>query len=171
MLQTTEKIKRTKTYLTSKQKWAIATYCIENRNVIQDIDPKNIVKGKFYPYSIWRVRISDTAKEINKQQLIVNDKCLPEPTPQQIVIGVEFYNEICEVTQHHPEPKPIQETVEMDQLKITNKRLETDIKEMSANYQKLDTLYKDNLVKFKDMQKILKQITQIIPAWVYSSKV
>ncbi len=59
-------IKRKQTYLTNAQKWEVASYCIEHRNVIQDVDPRiNIEPDKFYPYCIWRVTAPKTAQEIN----------------------------------------------------------------------------------------------------------
>lgn len=76
-------------HLSSAQRWQVAKFCIENRGVVQDQG------GKF---TIWRVSISTLVKEWNEEHadyFMVTTHALKQ--------SVEFYNEICELTNNLPE--------------------------------------------------------------------
>lgn len=116
MLDTTTQ-KRTKQSLTSQEKWTIAKYCIESKIVIQGKD------GKF---THWRVKgklAYDELNQWNEQEQIG----LPLITDYRIKESVNFYNEIADLTNNLPAVPAVQETMEMDILKVEIARLKTEL--------------------------------------------
>jgi hypothetical protein len=173
-LQSTTKVKKTKVYLTFKQKWDIASWCIEHRNIIQDIDPKvPLEKDKFYPYVIWRVAITTSAKELNAARHTDIPYLSFDITAPQLTACIEFFNEMCEITNRFPVPiiTPIQDTVQMDQLTAANKRLEKDIIEISDSYTKLSNANKELRDKLRTAEVNLKAISKLIPAYIFTAKI
>lgn len=159
--------KRKQVYLTNSQKYEIASFCIENRNVIQDIDPRiEIEKDKFYPYTIWRVKQSHTAKEFNDKM----GAMWPTISTHHIVASIEFFNEICELTGRLPEPKAVQETVEMDMLKIENVKLSNLVAVQNKQAEENAKLTVALTEKISKYQEALHRITQCIPAEVFGLK-
>lgn len=157
---------RKQTYLNNKQKWEVACFCVEHRNVIQDYDPKQIEENKFYPYSIWRVGKAQTAKEINGANL----ENFPKISDYHVSGSINFYNEVCELTQHYPKPNPIQDTVEMDIMRVKNIKLERELEEISSQYNKIINNIKNSESKLKEYQQILNKISHMIPGECFGIK-
>lgn len=157
------KIKRKQTYLSNTDRWVIATFCIENRCVIQDIDLRVEKGNKFIPFTLWRVTKKTACEEVNRELKL-------ECSSHHLDQSVAFYNEVCLLTGSHPVVPPVQDTVEMDMLTAANKRLENDLKEVTNEYQKLQTQYnallKGNGLYFNK----LKEIANIIPADCFGKK-
>lgn len=148
---------RKQTYLTNAQKWEIALYCIENRNVIQDADPKNKKEG--LPFTLWRVNKSQTAKEINTNP----NMGYPEISAHHIETSIGFYNEVCQLIKRWPDPPPVQDTVEMDRMAAIIVKLENDVKACNLRLQESN--------KIIDAYKaIFNKISLLIPADVFGVK-
>lgn len=114
--------KKTALRLSNSDKWKIATYCIENRCVVQDI------KIPEHPFTEWRVGFAQTVKEINN-----SDLNLPEEINVVHVKGaIEFYNEVCILTNKMPVPPPVQDTVREDMLVAELSRLKIDLTNLTA---------------------------------------
>lgn len=165
-MTTPEMTKRKQVYLSNAQKWEMAKWCIENKCVIQDI---HAYKGKgpvFIPFTLWRVKKIQACKELNAEMGGV-----PDYTEHHLNISVQFYNEICELTQSHPNVPAIEDTVEMDILTAKVKRQENEIKEIAEKYANLQTAY-DSIMKshgalFQSMRNIAAQI----PAEAFGRKI
>jgi len=168
MLTKTENPKtRKQTYLSNKQKWEVASYCIEHRCVIQDIDPKEkISPDKFYPHDLWRVTVTQTVNEINKE----NIEGMPVLKLHHIKSSVEFFNEICELTGKFPEPSAVISTVEMDQLVVRNTQLENTIKGVQKTTASLNELVAKQQHEIEAYKQALISIGKLIPAAAFTKK-
>lgn len=152
-----------KTYLTFKQKWAVASWCIENRNVIADY----IVNEDKTAYILWRVGLVQTAKELNKAKL----DGIPELTGSQIRICVDFFNEISDIIKKYPEPRAVVDTVEMDQLTAKYRGLENVVHTLEQHIVKKDDEIKDLKNKLRQFEIAMKAIFKLIPAYILSLKI
>lgn len=167
MLTTSEVIsKRTQTYLSNKERWAIATYCIENRCVIQDVHayPKDGPQPAFIPFTLWRVKKKNVCVEIK------NDCDGLKISEHHLNQSIEFYNEVCELTGKYPVIPPIEDTVEKDMLTVENKRLKNDIKEITEEYTKLKTAYNTLTKTCSGYFSSLKEMAKLIPADCFGVK-
>lgn len=156
-------IKRKQTYLSNTDRWLVATFCIENRCVIQDIDPRAEKGPGFTPFTLWRVTKKTACEEVNRE---LKMDCSSHHLEQSIA----FYNEVCVLTQSHPNVPAIQDTVEMDMLTAENKRLKTDIQEITEEFSKLKTTYNAILKKYSDMFSNMREIAKFIPADCFGVK-
>lgn len=164
---TTPETKRKQVYLSNRQKWEIAKWCIENKCVIQDIHAYKEASPAFIPFTLWRVKKKQACLELN-EYLPLQENI--EATDHHLTISVQFYNEVCELTGSHPNVPAIEDTVEKDMLVATNKRLENDLVKVTQEYQKLQSAYNSIMKNYGAYFGILRQIAQLIPADCFGVK-
>jgi hypothetical protein len=133
--------------LTLENKWKIATYCIENRNIVN-------VDGEI----LFRVQATTTAKEINAANLVGTNV-----TGYHVTDAVDTYRRICEMTKQMPFQSP-QDSVREDVLVAQLKQKEQEIEELKL---RIDTQSLGN----KEVMVVLHKISQLIPAHVFGMKV
>lgn len=143
--------KRAKQSLTSQEKWTIAKYCIESKIVIQGKD------GKF---THWRVKGKLAYDELNQWNKEEN-MGLPPVTDYRIKESVNFYNEIADLTNNLPAVPAVQETMEMDMLKVEISKLKAQveqqaetIKGMQSYAVKCDTVIANYKERFSQIRKL-----------------
>lgn len=133
--------------LTLAEKWAVMTYMIENRCVLN-------TDGVIAPRMQW----TQIAKEVNGQKVItreINSTHIPDV--------IATYVQICALTKNMPFQTP-QDTVVADQLSAKLEQANKDIE----SYKTIQT----NMVQvIESYKKLLHKITQIIPAEIFGMKV
>lgn len=117
--------------LNNKEKWAIAKFCLENRNILQDPTKANLSY-------IWRVNAIHTAKEINLNSERIVARTIND---HHVRDAVNFYIEICQLTDKMPQIPA--ETVEMDRLGVEIARKENEI----LNFKHQIGLQSDTIVR------------------------
>ena len=127
--------------LIDEQKWEIAKYCIQTRNVIIGPD------GKF---SNWRVTQTKSAEEVNtwNEAEIMG---LPKVTAYSCKISLDFYNLVADLTNNLPVVPP-QESVQEDMLKIEIEKLNNELRISQEELRKAATVikgYQDILTQIK----------------------
>lgn len=118
-IETAPLTKKRSIYLTNQQKWEIAKYCIENKCVRQN-------NGKLFNF--WRVTPKVSAEEVNNW----NDReqiSFPTVNEYHIKSSVDFYNEVCLMTDNLPEV-PKHESVQEEILKIEITKLNQRIEKL-----------------------------------------
>jgi len=132
--------------LTLENKWKIASFCIENRNVVN-------VDGEI----LFRVQATQTAKEINAANLVGTNI-----TGYHVSDAIDTYKRICEMTKQMPFQTP-QDSVKEDKLvaEVTAKNLEIE---------RLNLTVKANADEVCKVRSTLHKITQLIPAEIYGMK-
>lgn len=146
MLTTSPISKKKSIYLTNSQKWEIAKYCIENKCVRQN-------QGKLFNY--WRVTPKIAAEEINNwvKQESIN---IPIVNEYHIKSSIDFYNEICTLTNNLPEI-PKNESVQEEILKIEIQKLNDKIlklQEAQKDYAATITVCKKRFDEIKKLATI-----------------
>lgn len=135
------KTRKTPARLSLSEKWAVAKYCIENRNVLR-------INGEF----VARVAYTQTAREINRDTSLIPDK---EVTAAIIQDCMQAYKTVCELTENMPFQTPL-ETVEADQLKIKLAQMEGVIGGLTDQaVQREETITK--------LKETLGKISRLIP--------
>lgn len=163
MLTTSEMTKRKQLFLSNKEKWEIAKWLIEGRIVVQDIHAYQEKGPAFIPFSLWRMKKTQSAIE-------AKEAFGADLSPHHLDSSISFYNEVCELTGSHPNVPAIQDTVEMDMLTAKNKRLETDLSEVTNEYQKLQTAYNAVMKNYGAYFSTLRKIAELIPADCFGKK-
>lgn len=133
--------------LTIAEKWAVMTYMIEARCVLN-------TNGAITPRMQW----TQIAKEINAQKIIkrdINSTHIPDV--------ITTYEQICALTKNMPFQTP-QDTVVADQLAIKLEEANNTIE----GYKQLNVTLAQTIEGYK---KLLHKITQIIPAEIFGMKV
>ena len=156
-------MKRKQTYLSNKEKWEVAKWAIENKCVVQDIHAYKDQGPAFIPFTLWRVRKNQASKE-------AGEALGSNFTDYHMTSAINFYNEICELTGSHPNVPAIQDTVEMDMLKVANKRLENDVKEITAKFSTLKANYDVLMEAYGKSFQAFRQIASYIPAECFGTK-
>src|SRR5512138_1725059 len=104
MLTTTEMTtKKKQLFLSNKEKWEIAKWLIEGRYIIQDIHAYKDAGPAFIPFSLWRMKKTQSAAE-------AKEAFGAELSSHHLDVSINFYNEICELTGSHPNVPAIQDT-------------------------------------------------------------
>jgi hypothetical protein len=132
--------------LTLENKWKIASFCIENRNVVN-------VDGEI----LFRVQATQTAKEINQANLVGTNI-----TGYHVSDAIDTYKRICEMTKQMPFQTP-QDSVREDQLIAQVARKEAEVKEWAQKVA-------EHAVKVNDLMNVLHKISQLIPVNVFGMK-
>lgn len=136
-----EKPKRSKApsiFLTEQQKWEVATYCIENRGVVQEPN------GKF---TVYRVGQTQLAKEVSENLFKVNNS--------HIVSSMQFYNTVCELTANLP-VVPQQESMQEEMLRIEIIKLKTQIDNLNSDAAYSQKIINDYKERFAQITKLAK---------------
>ncbi len=115
-----KKKRKSPVHLTLAERWAVAKYCIENRNILH-------INGEL----IVRVNYVTTAKEVTAQNVCPGKG---EISASVIKECVEVYFEICRITEKMPFQSPT-ESVEADKLKIENEQLRADKAKLNKDIQ------------------------------------
>lgn len=143
MLSTSPVAKKKSIYLTNPQKWEIAKYCIENKCISQR-------DNKAFTY--WRVHPKVAAEEINNW-IRDNQYDIPNVNEYHTKNSVDFYNEICLMTNNLPEI-PKQESVQEEMLKI-------EIQKLNGKIEKLQETAKDFAATMKVCKDRFDQIKKL----------
>lgn len=129
------------------EKWAVITYMIENRCVVN-------TDGVITPRMQW----TQIAKEVNSQKIVTR-----EVKANHIPDVIDTYIQICAITKNMPFQTP-QDTVAADQLSAKLEQANKDIE----SHKVIQSTMAQIIENYKE---ILHKITQIIPAEIFGMKV
>lgn len=152
------KPKSTKTNLTLKQRWAVATWLIENRVVSVSRET-----GRF---EFGRVKIAAAVNEINEAKI----EGLPNITGHLFKPAMDTYHDVCELNGQMPEIPPIESTVEYDKLKAENVGLKRDIEEITNRYTVVAKKNVEFAAAVEMLMDRLHKISQLVPAEAFGKK-
>lgn len=121
--------RKEKVILTEDEKFAVATYCIENMCVTQD------ESGDFTKF---RVKYVDIAAEVYAKGVITR-----AINTHQVKQSVEFFTKMTKLLNAKPQ-LVVRDDVQSDMLKAENAKLIQRIEELEAHIKKVEEAYKNN---------------------------